>query len=225
MRAKRFRNYPPVRWSIAILFSLAVRVIYYLNRVHYAFPESALPYLYGQKPAIFCFWHGRLMMQPFIDPPTRRMHVLMSQHRDGRFVSSIMRCFGIYSVRGSRSRDAARALRNLVSITTREQNICITPDGPRGPSQQAAHGPAFLASHSGYPIIAVSFSSTRHVRLRSWDRFMLSLPFGTICFTASEPLFVVNESDDATIRKTTQTLQLRLDSITKQADDYCGVGA
>lgn len=220
MKAKNLLKSKSIGWVVAILLSVAIRAIYGLSRVAYRYPESALPYLYGAHPAIFCFWHGRMIMQPFIDPPGRRMYVLMSKHRDGVFVSAVMRCFGIYSVSGSRThgKDAAKALRNLLALTAREQNICITPDGPRGPFQKAAPGAAYIASKTGYPILAVSFSATRHKRLSSWDKFMVPLPFGRITFVAAEPIHVSAKADQAMLDAATVQLEQTLTRISMVAD-------
>jgi lysophospholipid acyltransferase (LPLAT)-like uncharacterized protein len=218
MSAKKLLKKKPVIWVISILLSLIVRAIYFLNRVRYVFPPETLPYAYGEKPAIFCFWHGRMIMHPFINPPGRRMHVLISQHRDGVLISTIMRCFGIHTVSGSRSKDAAKALRNLLAVTARGQNIAITPDGPRGPFQKAAPGAAYIASKTGYPMFAISFSATRHKRLRSWDQFMLPKPFGRITFVAAEPIFVPADADEQTLAATTRQLEDTLTRITHEAD-------
>jgi len=221
---KRLLSSTPVIWLIAVLASLTIRALYYTNRRSYRWPDAIVPYANGSKPAIFCFWHGRMIMQPFIRPP-RPMHVLMSQHRDGVLISTIMQCFGIGTVAGSTSKGAANAMRGLLAVTGRGENVSITPDGPRGPFQQAANGAAFLASRSGHPIIAVTFSANRHKRMRSWDKFMLPHPFGRIAFVAEGPFFVPTDASDEAILEHTVALEATLNRITAQADALCGVMA
>lgn len=219
---KRLLGSPLVVWPLAMLTAALIRVLYYTNRRHFDFPASLTPYVRGELPAIFCFWHGRMIAQPFLNPPLP-MYVLMSAHRDGVFIGTVMRCFGIRMVAGSRSRTGANALRGLMEITGRGHNISITPDGPRGPAQMAASGAAYLASKSGHPLIAVTFSATRHRRIRSWDRFMLPLPFGRIHFIVAEPQIVPREVSDAVISEHTARLEETLNRITAEADARCGV--
>ncbi|PZP86258.1 MAG: hypothetical protein DI582_03355 [Azospirillum brasilense] len=221
---KRLLASKPVIWLIAVLASLAIRALYYSNRRTFEVPETLRPYADGTTPAIFCFWHGRMIMQPFLRPPLP-MHVLISQHRDGVLISTIMQCFGIRTVAGSRSKGAANAMRGLLAVTGRGENVSITPDGPRGPFQQAANGAAFLASHSGHPIIAVTFSASRHTRMRSWDKFMMPRPFGRIAFVAEGPFFVPANAADEAILEHTAALEATLNRITEKADALCGVAA
>jgi len=222
---KRLLNHPVVAWAIAILFSFVVRLIYLTNRVHKDYPEASQPYIRGQQPGIFCFWHGRMIVQPFIKPP-RRMYVLMSGHRDGLLIGRVMRCFSIHHINGSNSRDASKALRGLLAVTAQGHNVSITPDGPRGPFQKVgAAGAAYLASKSNCPIIPVSFSATRHQRFRSWDKFMFPLPFGRIHFTLGEPIFLDEHADDAALDRASAALEIQLNQLTALADERCGVAA
>ena len=220
---KRLLAAPAVVWPLCLLASLVMRAMYYSNRIEKHLAPESLPYWQGAKPAIFCFWHGRMLAHLFVDPPHRRMHVLSSRHRDGMLVSTLMRCFGIHTVSGSKSRGAAAALRAMLQLAERGQNISITPDGPRGPFQQAAEGAAYLAAKSGYAILPVTFAASRHARLRSWDRFMLFKPFGRICFVTAEPLRLPPDADEAAITAATTVLQDTLTRITIQADRHCGL--
>lgn len=221
---KRLLNSPAAVWMIAWLLWLVVRLIYATQRVQKEFHEASLPVLRGEQPAILCFWHGRMIFQPMLNP-SRPMYVLISRHRDGMMISSIMRCFGIRTVTGSSSRGAANAIRTMKEIAANGGNISITPDGPRGPFQRAAEGAAYLASKTGYPIVAVTFSASRHWRLKSWDRFLMPKPFGRVQFKTAPPMHIAADADDATIARATAELEAQLTAITAAADEACGVAA
>lgn len=219
---KRLLSSPLVHFFGTLIFSLLLRSIYCTSRVHQQMPAECDPYLHGEKPAIFCFWHGRMIMHPFIRPP-RSMHVLISQHNDGALITRTMRWFGIDSVRVARKRGSTPAMRELFAVTQRAENIAITPDGPRGPFQKAADGAAYVAMKTGYPLIPVTFSARRHWRLRSWDKFMIPKWCTQIQFVADQPIFVVGDDDDAALAATTAMLEKTLVDITAQADIMCGV--
>ncbi len=207
---------------MAFAASLLIRLIYASSRVKKMVPDISLPYLTGEKPAIFCFWHGRMVMNLMLKPRGRPLFVMSSQHADGGVIVAIMRWFKVATVRGSPNRGSARAVRDLFKVTQADGNIAITPDGPRGPFQKAAFGAAFIAAKTGYPIVPVTFSATRSLRFRSWDRFMLPKPCTCILFMIGEPIITTGDSD-ADIRRTTALLETALTDITAQADRLCGV--
>ena len=92
-------------------------------------------------PAVFAFWHEFLPLMPALSLIARRLpsyrptpiHTLVSQHRDGQFIGSVVRRFGILPIAGSTTRGGAAGLRNLLAVLRQGGLIGITPDGPRGP--------------------------------------------------------------------------------------------
>ncbi len=219
---KRILNSKALHFSMSLVASLLMRAIYSTCRVEKEFDEKAKPYLAGEKPAVFCFWHGRLIMAPFIVPPKRSMSVLISHHNDGALITETMLRFGIGSVRGSKKLGGAKALLALLKITETGGNIAITPDGPRGPFQKAASGAAYVAAKTGYPLVPISFSATRHWRFQSWDKFMLPKPFTRLRFTAAAPLLIHSDEDAPTA---TASLEASLTTLTRATDEAVGVAA
>jgi lysophospholipid acyltransferase (LPLAT)-like uncharacterized protein len=69
-----------------------------------------------------------------------QVRILISHSRDGRFIGTVVRWFGIEVALGSSSRGGAAAFRSLLGLLERGIHIGITPDGPRGPRRQAALG-------------------------------------------------------------------------------------
>ena len=213
-----------LHYLLSFLVSVVMRLIYLTCRIEKQFPEITRPYFDGEKPAVYCFWHGRMIMHPFMKPPGRSMSVLISNHNDGALINATMRWFGIGSVRGSKRMGGGKALLNLLKVTQAGGNIAITPDGPRGPFQVAAPGAAYVAAKTRYPLIPVSFSATRTKRFRSWDRFMIPLPFSRIIFMVGPPFFVADDGE-ATIQAATAILETTLQLLTERNDTTCGVSA
>jgi lysophospholipid acyltransferase (LPLAT)-like uncharacterized protein len=221
---KRMLNSRAVHVVLSFLASLLMRAIYALNRTRFEFDAATLPHLSGEQPAIFCFWHGRMIMQPFLKPRGHSMSVLISHHNDGALITAVMKWFGVGSVRGSKKLGSTKALRDMLAVTERGGNLAITPDGPRGPFQKAAAGAAYVAAKTGYPLLPITFSASRHWRFNSWDRFMVPKPFGRITFI-THPLLTVTGDDDASIAAATAALETALTTITAEADEICGVAA
>ena len=65
-------------------------------------------------------------------------------------------------------------------------NIGITPDGPRGPIYSIADGIIALSQKADVDIYYFSYRPTKYWQLKSWDRFIIPKPFGTIDFYVSE---------------------------------------
>lgn len=195
-------------WVLAQILKL-LRLTYRTELVVH--PEAS-SIIEGEENAIFCFWHGRMIVLPFYYPKKLPMHVLISHHRDGALIARLISHFGIQSVRGSSSRGVKEATRILEQLLYKGHNIAITPDGPRGPVQQAAKGAAFIAKRSGKKLLPVSYSASRAKRLSSWDKFMIPLPFARIVLEVGAP---ITAQEDGDVRL---SLETSLNQLTDRVD-------
>lgn len=155
-------------------------------------------------PAIFCVWHNRLPLalatyrDPFISRwPHDGLCAMVSASRDGSFLAAICESFGIQPIRGSSSRRGPQALLEAVSWIEKKHSVVITPDGPRGPMYHVHEGIILLAQLTGRPIIPSSNYTPWKIRLRSWDRFQIPLPFAPCRFRLASPLWAPRDIDDA----------------------------
>lgn len=180
---KRLGSAPATQWLLARLVYLYTRFAYATTRWRLEGAEHARPHIAGE-PVIVAFWHELQPLMPMLwirarrEGSRARIHVLISHHRDGRFVSSVMAGFGIRNVIGSTSRGGAAGFRNLCGLLAAGDHVAITPDGPRGPRRQAAPGVAQIAALSGVRVLPCAAQSTHRFRLSTWDRMVMPLPFG-----------------------------------------------
>ena len=147
--------------------------------------------------AIYAFWHSRLPLMwafPGIEPG--RVHVLISQHSDGRLIAGVMERVGLRVITGSTSKGGAQALREMIRTVAKGGCIGITPDGPRGPNMVAQSGVIALARATGVPILPISFSARRVRFLDSWDRMQIVLPFSEGVYAFGEPIVVPRDVED-----------------------------
>lgn len=150
-----------------------------------------------KQPVIWTFWHNRMFVVPLLRErvPHRRGAVLTSASRDGEIIAAVMSRFGLQSVRGSTSRRGAVALLQLTGALERGLDVAVTPDGPRGPMYKLGSGVVFLARQTGAAILPIRIEYSRAVRLKSWDRFMIPLPFSKVRIVCDELIFVPPEVD------------------------------
>lgn len=195
---KRLLKHPRVISLLSYILASYMYLTYASSRKEMLIDDESLPYLQGEHNGIFAFWHGRMMMMPSIHPRQRPFHVLISHHRDGMLISKVVEHFRVGTVSGSSSRGGGSAMRTMLQLLEEGGSIGITPDGPRGPNQTVASaGVVSLAKLAQKPIIPVTFSASRCVRLRSWDRFMLVRPFGKLVFCVGAPIMVPSDTSEA----------------------------
>ena len=136
---------------------------------------------------ICAFWHSRIGLSPACWPLdlAQPAKALISLSPDGQFIAKAVALQGFPAVRGSSANkdkaDAAkggsRALRDGLK-QLKVGALAITPDGPRGPVRVMAEGMPLMARMSGAPVLFIGMSCNPAVRLNSWDRAVLPLPFG-----------------------------------------------
>jgi lysophospholipid acyltransferase (LPLAT)-like uncharacterized protein len=133
---------------------------------------------------IFAIWHNRLVLALVIyhryvtrRDRTRKLAAIASASRDGGLVAGIIKYFDVVPVRGSSSRRAAQAMREMVALAERGYDLAITPDGPRGPQYTIPEGVIATAQLSGLAIVPVAYQLNWKICLKTWDRFQIPLPF------------------------------------------------
>ncbi|NBO19148.1 MAG: DUF374 domain-containing protein [Proteobacteria bacterium] len=220
--SKRILKHPRTQEALSWLLAAYIALVYITSRKDRHVHAGAEPIMRGEENAIFAFWHGRMMLLPAFNPP-RKMHVLISFHRDGLLISRVISHFRQATISGSSSRGGSQAVKDILRVLKAGDNVSITPDGPRGPVQVVQSGIVTAARLSGLKIMPVTFSATRHRRLRSWDRFMVALPFGRIVFCVGEPISVSRELDETGQEEARRMIEQRMNALTAQADALSGV--
>ena len=194
--------------------------------------EHLPPHIAGQ-PAIATFWHERLPLLPALWFFMRRRgaegtpRVLVSKHRDGRFIGAVVGRFGVQVVHGSSSKDGsardvsekggATSVRVLLGVLDAGQHILITPDGPRGPRRRAAPGVAQIAGLSGVPILPIGAQTSRRRLLPTWDRMVVPLPFGRGVIVCGQPIPVPREGWEESL----PVIEAALSEAADAADRLC----
>jgi lysophospholipid acyltransferase (LPLAT)-like uncharacterized protein len=143
--------------------------------------EGATPLEHGAGAGaeIFCFWHQCVLPCAVYFRRTGAT-ILISRSFDGELITRTLALFGYHAVRGSSSRGAREGLLGLKSVIENGGPAIFTADGPRGPIYQTKMGPIKLAQMTGARIGAFHLEPKRAWRMRSWDRFMVPIPFTRI---------------------------------------------
>lgn len=206
---------------IAKVVYLLVKVISFTIRFKWI-DKSGLREMPGSQRVIFCIWHNRLalsliLFERFVKKyfPQRRLAAMVSASRDGALLTRILELFGTEPVRGSSSRRGPQALREMTTKGKSGYDLAITPDGPRGPKYVVQDGVISLASVTQMPIIPVSYSLSWKIKLNTWDKFLIPLPFSKCVVYLGEPIYVSSNSSRDERETLRQLLEKRLREITK----------
>ena len=218
--SKKLFKHPRTITLASYVLAAYIWLVYATSRKQLLVAEGAKPFMEGRGNALFAFWHGRMMMLPTVQPKPRKMHVLISFHRDGKLISQVISHFGQTTISGSSSRGGEGAVRGILNALEEGDNISITPDGPRGPHQQVvAAGVVSIAKMSQKPIIPVTFSASRCIRLNSWDKFMLAKPFGRLVFCAGDPIYVDGDEDGFVQENWCKVVERAMNRLVEIADE------
>ncbi|NPA73770.1 MAG: lysophospholipid acyltransferase family protein [Epsilonproteobacteria bacterium] len=182
---------------VPFLGYLVVNLIYLSCKKRYFLPKEEL----DEGACIIAFWHGKLLMQPFLYKKLRGSHkvaTMISEHFDGEVLSRMVKFFGFDSIRGSSRKGAIKVLKEAFKMVAKGYDIGLTPDGPKGPRYSVADGIVAIAQKKDLSIVPCNFTASSFWRLKSWDGFMIPKPFSTIYLFADEPFKVTSlDKEDA----------------------------
>jgi lysophospholipid acyltransferase (LPLAT)-like uncharacterized protein len=174
----------------------------------------------GRRP-IMAFWHGRILPATYYFR-RRGIVVITSENFDGEWIAGIIERFGYGTARGSTSRGARKALRQLTRDMAAGNPAGFTVDGPRGPARVAQPGAVWLAKVTGNPVLPFHLEASRFWTMNSWDRTQIPKPFATVAIAMGEPFSVPGDADERAIEAAREMLVVRLHALADRALELLG---
>lgn len=166
-------------------------------------------------------WHEILLVVPWLHAHVGH-HTLTSHSFDGELAARLMARFGIEAIRGSSSRGGLKALAELTGKAESVRLVGLTLDGPRGPRRVAKSGLAYIAAHTGLPIVPQAIAAKPSWRIRSWDRLLFPKPFSKVVWAYGPPIPPPESTDTKLIRETTLRLQSELNALHEEIEEELG---
>ena len=174
----------------------------------------------NDKPFILAFWHSQLMMIGFSWKKNKNVNILASGHSDGRFGAIVGKYFNLNNIQTS-ERNKSVSLRSIFKLLNDNNYVGITPDGPRGPKEIVSEGIIKIAKTSKIPIIPIGFWSSKNYKLKSWDSFLITLPFSKCSFVWNKPLEIPYNIKENQIQHYQKLLQEKINQSVKKAQNNC----
>lgn len=156
-----------------------------------------------RRPVIGAGFHGRLLAVAYRcgRPDWRPWRILVSGSRDGEFIARIDHLLQLDTARGSAGRGGARGFMDLVRSIRAEPGKAIgmlVDGGARGPRGVVKMGTVRLSKATGAWVVPCLISADRPLVFRkSWDRFMIPMPWNTVHMTFLRPILVLGRGDAA----------------------------
>lgn len=176
------------------------------------------------RPFIIALWHNRIAMMPYAwEEETRNLTVMASAHRDGRLVIEGLGRFGFSAIPVDSKQGGSGPTRQVLRLLRDGRRVGITPDGPRGPRMRLRGGMIQIAMMAQTPIVPVAYGMSRRKLLRSWDRFLLPLPFARGVCLWGEPIEPPPRGDAEAFERVRRTVERRLTELGDECDRRCGV--
>ena len=169
------------------------------------------------EPVVFITWHGRLLPLLYL----YRGHglvMLVSQHRDGEYLTRLGCKLGYDAVRGSSTHGGYPALRELVRKVRKGSSLAITPDGPQGPREKLKPGALQVARITGAPVIPVVAGTERAWWIEGWDRFLIPKPFSNVRVAIGEPQHIPRECSVSELEAQAVAIEAQLGDLKSQVD-------
>ncbi len=173
------------------------------------------------EPVIFVVWHQRLIMAPFMfnAPEGARICALTSAARAGRLAGQILVRLGWETIPMSSHKRHVSLSREVLKRTRSGCSLGVAADGPRGPARVSSTVPIVWARSTGARVFTVAFAQRRVLRLPTWDKQMLPLPFSRGVIMGQEWTDdVPRKPTDAQSEALRASIETALDVITDAAD-------
>jgi len=170
-------------------------------------------------PYILTLWHGRIFYLFYYLRRNPDYFLLISPSEDGDLLARLARLMGYSVIRGSTYKKAVPAARSLIKVLRRNKRIIIIADGSRGPRCVAQPGSIQLAAITGVPVFPMTFGSKNKVVLKTWDRFVIPIPFTRCTLNFSSPISLARKPSEQSVEENRIELENSLNHITQASDE------
>jgi lysophospholipid acyltransferase (LPLAT)-like uncharacterized protein len=182
---------------VPYLYVLYMRFVWATSRIDrgnfLALKEIAAQY----NGAVCLLWHEEVITVAFgYAYLGLRGHTLASVGESGELIARMLTHCGFVVFRGGSttgsSRRRAGALQEMIAhMQTHDRVIYgLTVDGSKGPAYRMKTGGIVIARDCGKPIVLVRTWYKRCLRLPTWDRMAVPLPFNVIRYSLKGPYAV-----------------------------------
>jgi lysophospholipid acyltransferase (LPLAT)-like uncharacterized protein len=217
--------------GIATVFATYLRLVKATSRLT-SEPRPSEDIFNEYAPLIATTWHGLAFLLPLVRPESRPVDVLVSRDSEAEKIARMLLQLGCGVIRGSGVADPTRmfasggvaGFRGMRSALERGRTVAMTADFLGGPRRKVSLGVVALARARARPIVPVAFVSSRRIERSTWDRTLVSLPFGRTACVFGDAVNVPAAADDVLLEKKRREVEATLNAVTDRAYDIADQG-
>ncbi len=183
------------------LYGLYMRFVYATSRVRRNDFERLHDIVAERDGAVALLWHEEVFSVAYGYPYLGlRVHTLASRGNAGELITRVLERCGYVVFRGGSSRHSSRrratVVREMIDHmrSGREVLYGITVDGSQGPPYRMKRGGVVIARECGRPVVLARTWYRHCLRLPTWDRTGIPLPFNEIAYFLAGPYDVPDEA-------------------------------
>lgn len=176
-------------------------------------------------PIILVLWHCRLLIGPSAWPSNlAQLFTLRDPSPAGRLSGETQARLGMKPVNMQANTSNFAASKRILRMIRDGGSLGMTADGPQGPARDAKQAPLEWARASQRPVYLFAWSARRTIRLRTWDRMMIPVPFGRGVYIHRRwPVAVARKLNQDGYSELRAELSAALDQVSGDADEMAGV--
>jgi lysophospholipid acyltransferase (LPLAT)-like uncharacterized protein len=167
------------------------------------------------KGMVVALWHDQLLALT-ASQRGKGMATIASKSEDGEFIAGLLHAWNFEVARGSSSRGGAAALVSAKRLLKKGFHMAVTVDGPIGPRHKVKPGAIYLAKMANTEIVPAFTRFKWFVRFKSWDKFLLPLPFAYIEVELCQPVMLSTDMSANAIIADRQMLEKIMRSATSE---------
>lgn len=212
------------------LYMAYMRLVFATSRSDFGDAAIRLRDVHKYGGVVVMFWHEEVFAAPFSYYRLGvRAHTLINMSDVGEVITRIAERCAMVVFRGGtssrRSRLRSQVFRDMIDHMNENEDVVygLAVDGSQGPAYHLKRGPVVIARECGKPIALARLWFSRNLRLPTWDRTAIPLPFGRIRLRYREPCFA---PEDANSKAGLERFRRRLERemIELALESYCGLG-
>lgn len=217
---KRIAGNEWINRAVAFILVAYIRFCYFTTRWEKDGLDELFQVVASGQPVIIVVWHERLLMTPcMVDSKAGKYCAIVTKSRMtflGRFM---LRHFGIDALTIPPKANQLSLIVEVLRRIKAKQSIVISPDGTRGPPRVSKDFPLVWSRSTQIPIFCCAHAVRRSVRLPTWDRAQIALPFnrGAMIMRRWEKI-PPRETSEEELEALRIKLEQGLNDITDEAD-------
>jgi hypothetical protein len=210
------------------LYMLYMRLVFATSRVELGDIRELQKIVDEHDGAVGLLWHEEVFTVAYgYMHAGFRPHTLANTSNAGEIITRLLQRCGFTVFRGGsgrRSRRVDGVLHDMIEHMREGHGVLygLTVDGSRGPAYRMKAGGIVIAARCRKPLVLVRTWYRRCVRLRSWDRTAIPLPWNRIRYAWRGPYF----APEPLTPEALEAFRLRLenDLIDLAAESYAELG-